>query len=42
MRSSINVIKKQKRSFLLMEVLVSITLFAVLFSVLGFWQRHMF
>lgn len=25
-----------------MEVLVSITLFAVLFSVLGFWQRHMF
>ncbi len=25
-----------------MEVLVSLTLFALLFSVLGFWQRHMF
>ncbi|WP_434601906.1 DUF1494 domain-containing protein [Chlamydia crocodili] len=42
MRSNITSSKKRKRSFLLMEVLVSITLFALLFSVLGFWQRQMF
>nr|WP_139415039.1 DUF1494 domain-containing protein [Chlamydia abortus] len=42
MRSRVNFFKKQKRSFLLMEVLVSMTLFAVLFGILGFWQRHMF
>ncbi|QVE49466.1 DUF1494 domain-containing protein [Chlamydia crocodili] len=42
MRSNIIFLKKRKHSFLLMEVLVSITLFALLFSVLGFWQRQMF
>ncbi|EPP38850.1 hypothetical protein BOKEGFJH_00700 [Chlamydia avium] len=39
--SLVSLYKRKKRSFLLVEVLVSFTLFFLIFCALGFWQRHL-
>lgn len=39
--SLVSLHKRKKRSFVLVEVLVSLTLFSLLFCTLGFWQRHL-
>lgn len=33
--------KREKRPFFLVEILVALTLFSLLFCSLGFWQRHL-
>lgn len=39
--SVVSLHNRKKRSFVLVEVLVSLVLFSLLFGTLGFWQRHL-